>query len=33
MLADFLPALPFIALSFMLADATPPCKSFSKLAF
>ncbi len=30
MLAGLLSDLPFVALSFMLADATSPYKSFSK---
>jgi hypothetical protein len=30
MLAGLLPDLPFLAVSFMLADATSPYKSFSK---
>jgi len=30
MLAGLLSTLPFIALSFALAEATPPYKSFSK---
>jgi len=30
MLADLLPDLPFVALSFVLADDTSPYRSFSK---